>query len=51
LELRARLLPFAVLSDAFRWRRGRSRVPVVALPGNFQRGRHHLRRPFPFGSD
>jgi hypothetical protein len=29
-ELRARLLPLAVLGDAFRWRRGRSRVPVVA---------------------
>ena len=45
IELRSRLLPLAVLGRRRPWRRGRSRVPVVALPGNFQRGRHHLRRP------
>ena len=32
IELRSRLLPLAVLGGAVPWRRGRSRIPVVALP-------------------
>jgi hypothetical protein len=40
---RSRLLPLAVLGDAIRWRRERSRVPVVAdsetgYPENFPEG-------------